>query len=502
MEVDAILYKHQLKADFPEEVIDEAERFSSKISEKEISERTDLRDTTFFTIDGEKAKDFDDAISIKRVANGYKLFVAIADVSHYIKEGSPLDVEAFTRATSVYFIDRVIPMLPENLSNNICSLMPDVERLTFTAEMEFDAGGDLVDYNFYKSVIKSKHRLTYTNVKKILVDRDKDTSSRYSDILEDLMAMEELALILNNKRRMRGSIDFDLPEASIIIDLRGKPENIIKAERNLAHKMIEEFMLAANETVATHLNWLNIPSIYRVHNEPDHEKLLAFKELAFNLGYHLKVTSRLFPKAFQRLLEEVKDQPEEMLINRVMLRTMRQAQYKLVNTGHFALATSDYTHFTSPIRRYPDLVVHRILSETLTKKAITAKRSAELEATLPKVTDHCSKQERVAEAAEREIIDLKKVQYMVDKVEEEFDGFISGVNSFGFFVELCDIFVEGLVHLSSMDDDYYKYSEKEHMLLGTNLKKVFRIGDMVRVKAIKADVDKRQVDFELVEKLK
>jgi ribonuclease R len=502
VEIEAVLYKHQIKSEFPQDVLKQSDKITLDISKKETAKRVDLRKIPTFTIDGEKAKDFDDAVGIKRTNSGFKLFVSIADVNHYVKPDSPIDKEALSRGTSVYLLDKVVPMLPEKLSNDICSLKPNEDRLTVTVEMEFDAGGELVDYNFYKSMINSDHRLTYTTVKRILSDKNKGLTDKYSDIIEDLRIMEELALILKKKRDMRGSIDFDLPETDVIIDMRGKPENIIKAERNIAHQIIEEFMLAANETVATHLNWLNIPSLYRVHEEPDPDKVADFKELVYNLGYHLKVTSKLHPKGFQTLLAQVKGQPEEMLINRVMLRTMKQAVYMPINQGHFALATNDYTHFTSPIRRYPDLVVHRILSETLTNKVLSEAKIAQLESGLTRIADHCSKQEREAESAEREIIDLKKVQFMVDKIGEVFQGFISGVNSFGFFVELCGIFVEGLVHVSSLCDDYYRFYEKKHMLIGSNLKKMFRLGDMVSVKLIKADVDKREIDFELIEKLK
>ena len=475
VEIEAVLHKYQIRSEFPNEVLKQSDKIMLDISKEVAAKRIDLRKLPTFTIDGEKAKDFDDAVGIERIKGGFKLFVSIADVSHYVKPDSPLDKEAFSRGNSVYLLDKVVPMLPEKLSNDICSLKPNEDRLTVTVEMEFDAGGEMVDYNFYKSMINSGYRLTYTTVKQILADKNKKLISKYSDIIDDLHAMEKLTMILKNKRNMRGSIDFDLPEADVIIDMRGKPENIIKAERNIAHQIIEEFMLAANETVATHLNQMNIPSLYRVHDEPDPDKVADFKELVFNLGYHLKVTSKLHPKDFQRLLSEVKDQPEEMLINRVMLRTMKQAVYMPMNQGHFALATRNYTHFTSPIRRYPDLVIHRILSETLANKVLSEGKIARLEADLTKIADQCSKLEREAEAAEREIIDLKKVQFMVDKIGEVFQGFISGVNSFGFFVELYDIFVEGLVHISSLCDDYYSFYEKEHMLIGANLKKIFRL---------------------------
>jgi ribonuclease R len=501
VEVEAILLQYHINDIFSEEVLYEAERKKLGIDEDELKKRNDLRDMLTFTIDGETAKDFDDAVSIERLASGYRLLVSIADVSHYVRHGSILDKEALSRGTSVYLLNKVVPMLPEKLSNDLCSLRPNEDRLALTVDMEFDAGGEIVDYDFSKSVINSNYRLTYTEVRDILAG-NKKLRGKYSDIIDTLMAMKELALILKTKRNMRGSIDFDLPEADIIIDMQGRPENIIKAERNIAHRIIEEFMLIANETVAKHLNWLDLPGIYRVHEPPDPEKLADFKELAFNLGYHLKMTSKLHPKAFQQLLAEVKDQPEEMLINRVMLRTMSQAVYKPVNDGHFALATSDYTHFTSPIRRYPDLVVHRILSDSLVNKKMSPQKIAMLESSLTKISEHCSVTERNAEKAERDLIDLKKVQFMADKIGDEYEAFISGVNSFGFFVELSEIFVEGLVHVSSLKDDYYTFYEKEHMLIGDHKKQKFRLGDMVSVRLVKADIDRKEIDFELIEKLK
>ena len=498
VELESILHEYHINDVFPDEVLEQANAIELDISKAELKKRTDLRNDLTFTIDGETAKDFDDAVSIERQSSGYKLTVSIADVSHYVRPKTPLDNEAFARGTSVYLLNKVVPMLPEKLSNDICSLRPNEDRLTLSAVMEFDMSGELVDYDFVKSVINSNYRLTYTEVKRVLKNHDKELQEKYSEIMDALRTMEELALILKTKRQMRGSIDFDLPEADIIIDMQGNPEDIIKAERNIAHRMIEEFMLAANETVAKHTDWLDIPSIYRVHEPPSPEKLQDFKELAFNLGFHLKATSKIHPKALSQLLNEIKDQPEEMLINRVMLRTMQQAVYMPVNDGHFALATNDYTHFTSPIRRYPDLVVHRILSETLFSKKMTKERVAQLESELTNICSHCSKNERQAERAERDLIDLKKVQFMQNKVGEEFEAFVSGVNSFGFFVELADIFVEGLVHASSLKDDYYTFYEKEHLLVGRHTKKRFRLGDSVNVKLIKADIDRKEIDFELI----
>jgi ribonuclease R len=530
VEVMTIVRKHGIPYDFPDNVLKEARKVPQSVDRDEVRKRVDLRGMNTVTIDGEKAKDFDDAVAVKRERNGnIRLWVSIADVSHYVKEGSPLDREAYLRGTSTYFPDRAIPMLPEELSNGICSLNPKVDRLTMTAEMVFDRKGAMVDCSFYPSVIHSVERLTYTIVKQILVDMDKGLTKKYKHIHRDLQVMEDLCLRLRDKRMKRGAIDFDLPEPQIILDIEGRPEDIVKAERNLAHQIIEEFMLAANEAVASHISALELPFIYRIHEEPDADDVTDFKEFVHNLGYslHAHPTSkggkvRITPMAYQRLLEEVKGSPEEKLINTVMLRSMKQARYSEENIGHFGLAAEYYTHFTSPIRRYPDLVVHRILKEALStarseKREVRSRgerpfalrksggtseeRCAYWESVLPGIADHTSKRERVSMEAEREIVDLKKCQFMADRAGEEFEGVVSGVASFGFFVELVDYFVEGLVHVSTLRDDYYHFVEKEHLLRGESRKRSFRIGDRVKVRIENVSLGKREIDFSLAEEI-
>lgn len=503
VEVMTIVRKYGIPYEFPEDVLNEARKVSQIVDKEEIRNRVDLRGMNTVTIDGERAKDFDDAVAVKKERNGnIRLWVSIADVSYYVKEGSPLDREAYIRSTSTYFPDRAIPMLPEELSNGICSLNPKVDRLTMTAEMVIDKDGGMVDCSFYNSIINSVERLTYTIVRQVLVDKDKELIKRYKHIHKDLQVMEELCLRLKEKRAKRGSIDFDLPEPQIILDIEGKTEDIIMAERNLAHQIIEEFMLAANEAVASHITAIKLPFIYRVHEEPDEDEVMEFSEFVHNFGYTLKFRKGkgVSPMIYQKLLEDVKGKPEEKMINTVMLRSMKQARYSAENIGHFGLAAEFYTHFTSPIRRYPDLIVHRIIKEsqrTAAKK--TDFRTVYWESHLPEMADHTSKRERVSMDAEREIVDLKKVQFMQDRVGEEFDGIISGVTSFGFFVELVVYFVEGLVHMSSLRDDYYHFVEKEHLLRGESKKRTFRIGDNVKVRIENVSLEKRQIDFSLAE---
>lgn len=500
VEAMTIVRKYGIPYEFPEDALKEARKVPQSVDKDEIKNRVDLRGMNTVTIDGERAKDFDDAVSVKKERNGnIRLWVSIADVSHYVREGSPLDREAYLRSTSTYFPDRAIPMLPEELSNGICSLNPKLDRLTMTAEMAFDKGGNMVDCSFYQSIIHSVERLTYTAVRQVLVDKDKELIKRYKNIHKDLQVMEELCLRLREKRLKRGSIDFDLPEPQIILDIEGKTEDIIKAERNLAHQIIEEFMLAANEAVASHVSGLKLPFIYRVHEEPDEDEVMEFSEFVHNFGFTLKFKKGkgVSPMIYTKLLEDVKGRPEEKMINTVMLRSMKQARYSEENIGHFGLAAEFYTHFTSPIRRYPDLIVHRILKESL--QSAVRVRTYYWESHLPAMAIHTSKRERVSMEAEREIVDLKKVQFMQNRVGEEFDGLISGVTSFGFFVELVDYFVEGLVHVSNLKDDYYHFIEKEHLMRGESKKRTFRIGDQVKVRIDNVSLEKRQIDFSLAE---
>ncbi|AJE03413.1 ribonuclease R [Geobacter pickeringii] len=498
VEVRTIVAKYELPFEFPPDVLAEARAVPQEVGEGEVRKRIDLRKHLTVTIDGETARDFDDAVSVrKEQAGNIRLWVSIADVSHYVRPGSPLDREAYQRGTSVYFPDRCIPMLPEELSNGICSLNPRVERLTLTAEMLFTRAGTLKEASFYPSLIKSAARLTYTTVRKILVDADPETIEANSHLVADLTVMKELAERLMAKRRKRGSIDFDLPEPQIVLDLQGHTEAIVRAERNLAHRIIEEFMLAANEAVASHIESRQIPSLYRVHEPPDPVKLADFQQFIFNFGFHFRLDEgKVDPAELQRLIDEAEGKPEERMINEVLLRCMKQARYSHENLGHFGLAARCYTHFTSPIRRYPDLVVHRILKGVLAGK-LTEKDVERLESTLPETAEQTSRRERVAMEAEREIVALKKVQFMRERIGETFDGYITGVSSYGFFVELVDLFVEGMVHVSTMGDDFYRYVEKQHALVGERSREMYRIGDRVRVTVAGASLERKQVEFVL-----
>lgn len=494
----SIIKLHNLSEEFPESVIKQAESIGQTVTEEMIKDRRDLRDVRMVTIDGEDAKDLDDAVSIERLPNGnYKLGVHIADVSHYVTEDSSLDMEAYNRGTSVYLVDRVIPMLPRELSNGICSLNPQVDRLCFSVMMEIDSTGKVVDHEMFESVIKTDERMTYTNVYKILVEKDEEITKRYEYLLEDFKAMEELALILRNKRMQRGAIDFDFEEAKILLDEKGKPVEIKAYEITIANKIIEEFMLVCNETVAEHFFWANVPFVFRVHEEPDTDKMEAFSEFVHNLGYNLKGIKKIHPKALQDLLAKVKNTREERIISTVMLRSLQKARYSQLNQGHFGLAAKYYSHFTSPIRRYPDLIIHRIMKEYL-KGQMNEKREEYLIDSLPEIARMCSQRERVAEEAERDTEDLKKVEYMKQYEGQVFEGIISNVTSFGMFVEL-DNTIEGLVRMSSMEDDYYTFNDKQYYLLGDRTRKMYRIGDVIKVVLAKADVAARKIEFTIAE---
>ena len=491
-----VVRKHDLPYEFPSEVLTAAARVPQAVSASDLEGRVDLRHEPTVTIDGETARDFDDAVAVEREERGrIRLRVSIADVSHYVTPGSPLDVEALLRGTSVYFPGRCIPMLPEALSNEICSLNPGVDRLTMTAELRFDPAGQLEDARFYPSVIRSSARLTYTEVRKILVDKDEETLTARAELVPHLKVMEELALRLTARRRQRGSIDFDLPEPEIVLDLQGETLAIVRAERNLAHRIIEEFMLAANEAVASHIEKQELPSLYRVHEPPEPAKLEDFREFIREFGVEFRITEDgVAPGEFQRLLDAVEGKPEERLINQVLLRSMKQARYAAENLGHFGLAAPCYTHFTSPIRRYPDLEVHRILKGALAG-TLKGREVERLAAVLPEIADQGSKRERAAMEAEREIVTLKKLQFMRDKVGEEFDGFITGVTPHGFFVELVDLFVEGMVHVSALPPDLYRFEEKRHLLAGERTRTSYRLGDRVRVLVANVSLTRREIDF-------
>ena len=498
-DIISIIKKHKLPEEFPKKVEEAAAAIPEEISEEEITRRRDLRGEKIVTIDGADAKDLDDAVSVKKLSNGnYLLGVHIADVSHYVKEMGALDKEAFKRGTSVYLVDRVIPMLPQKLSNGVCSLNPKVDRFTLSVNMEIDKKGKVVGHEIYESIIKTTERMTYTDVSDILEKNDEVLMKRYEHLLEDFKRMEELALLLRKKREERGSIDFDFDESKIILDEGGRPIEIKKAERRIANKIIEEFMLICNETVAEHFYWADIPFVYRIHEDPDMEKIEAFNKFIHNFGYHLKgISNEVQPSALQDLIKKVEGRKEEKIINTLMLRALKKARYAPDNSGHFGLAAQNYCHFTSPIRRYPDLQIHRIIKETLQGK-ITGKRIKKLKEIVARAADISSERERLAMEAERETDDLKKAEYMTYHIGEEFEGIISSVISFGMFVEL-DNTIEGLVRISSLVDDYYIYDAENYLFRGERTKKTFKIGDSVRVKVIKADVSQKEIDFMMIQ---
>jgi ribonuclease R len=499
VDILSVIHKHGLPLQFPEEVIEHANRISDTITEKDLQGRRDLRDQMIVTIDGEDAKDLDDAVTVTKLENGnYKLGVHIADVSYYVEEGSPIDREAYERGTSVYLVDRVIPMIPHRLSNGICSLNPKVDRLTLSCEMEINERGEVVSHEIFQSVIRTTERMTYSDVNKILVDKDETLRKKYEPLVPMFELMAELAEILRNKRMKRGAIDFDFKEAKVLVDENGKPYDVVLRERSVAERLIEEFMLVANETVAEHFHWLNVPFIYRVHEDPKPEKLQRFLEFITNFGYVVKGTgNQIHPRALQEILEAVRGEPEEMVISTVMLRSMKQARYDAESLGHYGLSTDFYTHFTSPIRRYPDLIVHRLIRTYLINGQIDEQTQQKWAEKLPDIAEHASNMERRAVEAERETDDLKKTEFMEDKIGMEFDGIISSVTNFGLFVELPNT-IEGLVHVSYLTDDYYRYDERHYAMIGERTGKVYRIGDEITVRVINVNKDERIVDFEIV----
>jgi ribonuclease R len=499
IDAELIIEEHELPVDFSPAVLKEAAAIPQEVTPSMRRGRKDLRGLPTVTIDGEKARDFDDALSIERIKGGWRLWVHIADVAHYVREESLLDQEAYARGTSVYLPDRAIPMLPEALSNGICSLNPKVDRLTLTAEMDIDKHGSVAKYDIYESVIRSDERMTYTAVKRILADRDPILRKRYAELVPRFELMAELMEVLRAKRVRRGSIDFDLPEPEIVLDLQGQMTDIVRAERNMAHQLVEEFMLAANETVAGHIEELDIPLIYRVHEEPAEEKMTDLADFLSTIGITLPPSDKLKPRHIQRAVASVKGTPIEVLVNTVVLRTMKQARYSEENAGHFGLAAETYTHFTSPIRRYPDLIVHRIVKNAVRGVYEVEEAVEKLAAMLPGAAIHCSLRERTAMEAERDVVAMLKVRFMQDKVGEVYDGIITGVTQFGMFVQLRELFVEGLVHVSTLIDDFYHYIENRHCLRGERKKRVFRIGDSIRVRVDRVDSDRKRIDFSLTE---
>jgi ribonuclease R len=495
-----IIRKYNLPDTHSAEAIAEATRLGGAVREKDLARRTDFRDWPTVTIDGEHARDFDDAISIDRLPNGnYWLGVHIADVAHYVTEGSALDREAYERGTSVYFPERAVHMFPSELSTGLCSLNPHVDRLVQSCLMEVDRrSGAVVRYELHDGVIHSAARMTYTDVNAILTDRQPDLIETYKALVPMFERMHELFTILNDRRRRRGAVDFDLPESEVVLDADGLVEGIIASQRNVAHRLIEEFMLLANETVAAHLERVGMPALYRVHETPDPLKVEMFEEFVSTLGYTLAASQHdIEPRHFQRLVEKIHGKPEEKSIAFLMLRTMQKARYDAANLGHFGLAAEAYTHFTSPIRRYPDLVVHRVLREA--RHGASEERRAELTEDLPEIARHTSERERRAADAERELVQWKKVRFMADKVGDEFEGYVTGVSAYGLYIELIEHFVEGMVHVSTMADDYYRFVERAHVLRGEANGRVYRLGDRVKVQVIRVDMERRQIDLGLSE---
>ncbi|MEC1651921.1 ribonuclease R [Bacillus vallismortis] len=499
IDILSVIHKHGLPGEFPADAMEQASSTPDTIDEKDLKDRRDLRDQVIVTIDGADAKDLDDAVTVTKLDDGsYKLGVHIADVSHYVTENSPIDKEALERGTSVYLVDRVIPMIPHRLSNGICSLNPKVDRLTLSCEMTINSQGQVTEHEIFQSVIKTTERMTYSDVNQILVDDDEELKQKYEPLVPMFKDMERLAQILRDKRMNRGAVDFDFKEAKVLVDEEGAVKDVVIRERSVAEKLIEEFMLVANETVAEHFHWMNVPFIYRIHEEPNAEKLQKFLEFVTTFGYVVKGTAGdIHPRALQSVLDAVRDRPEETVISTVMLRSMKQAKYDPQSLGHFGLSTEFYTHFTSPIRRYPDLIVHRLIRTYLINGKVDEATQEKWAERLPDIAEHTSSMERRAVDAERETDDLKKAEYMLDKIGEEFDGMISSVTNFGMFVELPNT-IEGLVHVSFMTDDYYRFDEQHFAMIGERTGNVFRIGDEITVKVVDVNKDERNIDFEIV----
>lgn len=501
VEIDSIIRAHGLPEEFPKKVIEEANHVAEQDLGDEIGRRVDLRDLNIFTIDGADAKDLDDAISIEVLPNGnYKLGVHIADVTHYVKEKNKLDKEALKRATSVYLVDKVIPMLPKQLSNGVCSLNPFEDKLTLSCFMEIDEHGKVINSEIVETVINSKARMTYTEVSDILEKDDEKLKNTFAAQVDEFVTAEKLARILMERRRIRGAIDFDFPEAKIILNGDGEVVDIKHYERRISNKMIEEFMLVANETVAEHFYWLQLPFVYRIHETPSLEKMEDLKKFIATFGYVIKGDlENVHPKEIQGIVEKIKGTKEEESISTIALRSMKQAKYSPQCVGHFGLAAKYYCHFTSPIRRYPDLQIHRIIKEQLNNK-INNKRQEQLAHIVEYASTQSSERERAAELAERDVNDFYKACYMADKVGQEFDGTVSSVTSFGMFIELENT-VEGLIRLANMRDDYYIYNQETYTIMGERTHKTFKIGDTVRIKVDNVNVDFREIDFALVSKL-
>ncbi len=500
VDLKVVMAKYDLPDAFPTEVEEEAERVARRPGPRDLEGRTDFRGWTTVTIDPATARDHDDAVAVERSKDGgWRLAVHIADVAHYVREGGPLDEEAYLRGTSVYFPDRVVPMLPHALSDEVCSLVDGEDRLTQSVVIELGADGVVQGATFHDGVIRSAASLSYQEAQGI-VDGDAALRERFASLLPHIVAMDELARLMRGHRFQRGSLDFDLPESKLILDEAGEMTGIVPQERLDSMRVIEEFMLAANEAVAATLHRSGAGALYRIHERPDPEKVQEFGDLVASFGYRVPDNlESIRPEDFQRITRQIKGKPEEKLVSYLLLRTMKLAQYHEDNLGHFGLAATEYAHFTSPIRRYPDLVVHRALRAL--RQGRDSEREAWLEKRLPEMGRHLSEAEQRATEAERELIEWKKVRFMAEKVGETFSGYVTGVQAFGLFVELVEVFVQGLVHVSSMNDDYYHFDEKAHLLKGENTGKVYRLGDRVEIQVVRVDLDRRQIDFGLLDVL-
>ena len=494
----SLIKEYDLPYEFPEQVLKEAKGISQEVDKEDIKNRRDLRNQEIFTIDGDDAKDLDDAVNVEKLDNGnYILGVHIADVSHYVKEGSFLDKEAIIRGTSVYMLDRVIPMLPVELSNGICSLNAGKDRFAISCIMEINQKGQVVSSDIFKSVINVTERMSYKNVQKILDNSDAEVVKRYKKYVNHFKAMEELAHILKNRRTKDGSLNLDIPETKVILDENGYAIDITKYELCFANEIIEQFMLTANETVAEKFYWLEAPFIYRVHEAPDMEKVTELNKFLFNLGYRVKCgKEEVHPTAFADVLEKIKGKPEEMVISNLVLRTLKVARYESENKGHFGIASKYYCHFTSPIRRYPDLFIHRIISKYLKQGYnLSDEEISKYNAQSTKYAESSSEREKVAQKVERESVDIKMAEYMEKHIGEEYDGIISSIMSFGVFVELENT-VEGMIRFDKLGDEYFIYDEDKKTLLGEKTKTMYHIGDKIHIRVIRADKQTRQIDFE------
>jgi ribonuclease R len=494
MEIEIAIRAHSIPFEWPPAVVREAGVYPDEVPEsaKHESNRRDVRNIPLVTIDGEDARDFDDAVYAECQGKGYRLVVAIADVSHYVKSGTAIDAEGYKRGNSVYFPQHVVPMLPEALSNGLCSLNPEVDRLCMVCDMQISPRGDIKDYEFYPAVMRSQARLTYTKVAAMLVDGDSRLRSQYVDVLPHLEVLYTLFKVLHTARERRGAVDFELPETRILFDAQRKIERIEPIERNDAHRLIEECMLAANVCAAEFLKKNKVPAPYRIHEGPSSDKLVDLRTFLFELGLSLGGGDKPQAKHYAKLLNAVDQRPDRRLIHTVLLRSLSQALYSPDNVGHFALGYESYTHFTSPIRRYPDLLVHRAI------KGILAKHPPHVSPELAREQgSHCSMTERRADEATREVTRWLKVEYMTEHVGDEFDGIISGVTNFGIFVELAELYVDGLVHITGLGNDYYQFDPAHHRLIGERTRRVFRLGDAVRVRVVRADLDEAKIDFEL-----